>query len=297
MVGSSRDTWRSGLTLLEVLIAIAILALLIGIAYTAIVQGLRVQSSQEAATTAQARLRRVVEVFTQEMRSAVLGAVSDSPYPSDAQTVSFTLLDGGAGFQVESIDVANNRIEVISSNAADLGSANDQMMIVDAGGSAAVFTLASNPQGSAPVYTLVPRGSGCFSGMTAFDTGLSNRNALVFRVKTIGLRYDSASETLFITEGDADELPLAFDLAGFNLSYVYREGDGTLHILDAPLRVGGYPARNATIGGDAVELVRLQVELEGSQRAATGDVSRKYVGQVELASNQTFSIKAVSSCS
>jgi prepilin-type N-terminal cleavage/methylation domain-containing protein len=297
MAAFHQERRRDGFTLLELLIAIAILALLIVIAYSAIVQGLRVQSSQEAATTTQARLRRVVEVFTQEMRSAVLGAVSDNPYASDSQTVSFTLLDGGAGFQVESIDVASNRIEVISSNPADLGSANDQMMVVDAGGSAAIFTLASNPQGSAPVFQLVPTGNGCFSGMSAFDTALSNRNALVFRVKTIGLRYDSASETLFMTEGAEEELPLAFDLAGFTLSYVYREGDGTLHVLDAPLRVGGDPARNAMIGGNAVELVRLQVELEGSGQAVAGEVSRKYVGQVELASNQTFSIKAVSSCS
>jgi len=44
MAGLRRRYGARGLTLLEVLIAIAILGLLIAIAYSAIVQGLRVQS-------------------------------------------------------------------------------------------------------------------------------------------------------------------------------------------------------------------------------------------------------------
>lgn len=287
----------SGITLIEMLIAIFVLSLLIVIAYSAIVQGLQVQSSQEAATSTQARLRRVAEVYTQELRSAVLGAVSDAPYASDDGSVSFTLLDGGAGFQVSAIDVGDNSIRVIGSASGELGGAGDQGMVVDAGGTAAIFTLAGSPSGSGNEYTLRPSGSGCFTGMVASSAQQGNRNALYFRVKTLGLRYDSDDDTLYLTEGAAAERPLAFDLSGVTIGYVYREPGGDLHVLDAPIRVGGNPARNATIGGEEVELVRLQVQLEGEGRAMTGDVSRTYVSQVELAANQSFSVKAVASCS
>ncbi len=298
MAGLRRRYGARGLTLLEVLIAIAILGLLIAIAYSAIVQGLRVQSSQEAAVSTQARLRRIAEVFTQEMRSAVLGAVSDEPYESNETAVSFTLLDGGAGYQVIAIDSGANAIEAVTGTPSSPWGAGDQMMVVDAGGTAAIFTLSSQSNLSGGVFRLSPQGGNCFSGMVAFDPDdAANRGALLFRVKTLGLRYDADSETLFMTEGDDDERPLAFDVRGLELSYVYREPDGTLHTFDEPLRVGGHPARNTTFGSAAVELARLQVRLEGTGRAVTGEVARNYVAQVELGSNQTFIIKAVSSCS
>lgn len=285
----------NGITLVELLVAIFILALLIAIAYAAIVQGLRVQSSQEAATTTQARLRRVAEVYTQELRSAVLGAVSDSPYPSDADSVSFTLLDGGAGYQVSAI--SGDSITVIGDTAANIAGAGDQGMLVDAGGAAAIFTLSGSPTGSGNEFTLSASGTGCFTGMVASDSLQTNRGALFFKVKTIGIRYDAGDQTLYMTEGEDAERPLAFDLSAVDIGYVYREAGGTLHVLDEPIRVGGHPARNGTIGSESVELVRLQVQLEGEGRAVTGDVSRNYVSQVELAGNQSFTVKAVSSCS
>jgi len=143
----------------------------------------------------------------------------------------------------------------------------------------------------------VPVAPNCFAGMVAADDQLRNRNPLLFRVKTLGLRYDSDDDNLYLTEGTAAERPLAFDLSDVTIGYVYREAGGTLHVLDGPIRVDGHPARNATIGSEEVELVRLQVQLAGEGRAVTGDVTRNYVSQVDLASNQSFSVKAVSSCS
>lgn len=287
-----------GFTLIEALIAIAVLGIIITIAYGAIVQGLRVQSSQEAATSSQARLRRITEVFTQELRSAVLGAVSDSPYASSGTAVSFTLLDGGAGYQVTQIDVAGNSVTTVSSDSAtDLGTTGEQMLLVDAGGQAVIFTLASTPTSAGSGrYRVSPSGSSCFSGMTSYS-GVGNRNALVFKVKTLGISYDAGADTLRLTEGGATERPLAFDLSDVVIQYVYREvNSGNLHVEGAPLREGGHPARHSVIGGQPVELVRLQVALASQGRALTGDVTRNYVSQVELAANPSFSIKAVATC-
>ena len=286
-----------GFTLIEALVAIAVLGIIITIAYGAIVQGLRIQSTQEAATSSQARLRRITEVFTQELRSAVLGAVSDTPYASDGTAVSFTLLDGGAGYQITQIDVAGNSVTAVAASASDLAGSGDQVMLVDAGGQAVIFTLAATPTSAGSSrYQVSPSGSDCFAGMSAYS-GVGNRNALLFKVKTLGISYDDGSNTLMLTEGGASERPLAFEISDLVIQYVYREvNSGDLHVEAGPLREDGNPARNAAIGGEPVELVRLQVALASQGRALGGDVTRNYLSQVELAANPSFSIKAVATC-
>lgn len=289
----------AGFTLVEMLIAMAILMVILGITYAAIMQGLQVQSSQEAATSTQARLRRVTEVFTQELRSAVLGAISDVPYASGANAVSFTLLDGGAGYQVSNIDAVGNLLTVvIGSEGSNLGSGGEQLMLVDAGGQAVIFRLNGAPTSAGGGgFRVYPQGSSCFDGL-ALKTEGSTQNALLFRVKTIGMRFDEGSQTLFQTEGVSSERALAFDLTGVDIEYVYRETNtDALHIFAEPLRADGRPTRNTAYASQPVELVRLQVGLSSSAHSLLGTVSRNYVGQVELAANPSFQIKAVSSCS
>lgn len=278
------------------LIALAILGLILGITYAAIAQGMRVQSGQEAATSTQARLRRVAEVFTQEIRSAVLGAVGDLPYESGTDAVSFMLLDGGAGFQVTTIDAPGNNLRVMAP-ASSLGTTGTQMMLVDAGGQAVVFTLSGTPTAATGGnVTVRPSGSACFLGLSSTSTA-DNLNALLFRVKTVGLSYDGV-DTLNLTEGNLPERPLAFNLSGVEIEYVYRSlVNGNLFTFSAPLQdTNGRPARNAVHSGQQVELLRLQITLESRARALTGMVERSYVSQVDLASNPNFSIKAVSAC-
>lgn len=290
-----RQGAKRGFTLVEMLIALGILSIVLAVAYAAISQGLRVQSGQEAATATQARLRRITEVFTQEVRSAVLGAVANVPYTSGANSVSFMLLDGGAGFQVTAIDVGSNTLNVYGT-AADVGAAGTQVMLVDSGGQAVLFNVGTNGSGSGGTRLLTPSKGACFTGMAASSTTGSNRGSLLFRVKSLGLSYDG-TDTLYQRERNGDAQALAFNLTGVQIDYVYRgKTTSTLYTLSAPLTEAGNPTRNSVHNGEPVELLRLQIELRSEGRSLGGTVERNYVSQVELGSNPSFNIKAVRSC-
>lgn len=287
-------TDRRGFTLIEALIALAILGVILAAAYAAISQGLYVQSNQEAATSTQARLRRVTEVVTQELRGAVLGSVSNTPYVSGESAVSFLLLDGGAGYQITNIDAASNRINAVG-DAAAFGGSGSQLMLVDAGGQAVIFTLRSNSLGSGGTRQLVPTAGGCFHGLTTTAV-TANQNSLLFRVKTLGLEYDG-EDTFYMRERNKARQPLAFNLSGVTFEYIYQGKDsGELHSLSAPLTDDGLPAKQGSIGGEAVELTRLQLVLRSSAQSLGGLVERSYVSQVELGTSHSFNIKAVRSC-
>jgi len=286
----------SGITLIELLIAMAILGLLMALAYGAVMQGLTVQSSQEAATASQARLRRITEVFTQELRSALLGAVSNEPFTAGSSAVSFTLLDGGAGYQVGSVDAFGSSLDIVApvTTAGQLGLLGRQAMAVDAGGQAVIFQV-SSISASGTNWKVTASRSGCFSGMSTSQG--DNRNMLLFAVRTLGVNFDAGEQTLYQQEGSGSVTPLAFDLSDFRIEYVYRNSStGELHTLGAPLQDGGLPAKFATIGGSPVELHRLQLYLESTTHSSRGDVVRSYQSQVDLSNNESFSIKVVESC-
>lgn len=286
----------SGFTLLELLVAITILTIILGITYAAISEGLRVQSSQEAATSSQAKLRRITEVFTQELRSAVLGAIADAPYASATSSVSFTLLDGGAGYQVLPHDSGNNNSFKNAANvrliAPELDLATgDQALMVNASGQAILFDVGTVTRvgGSGSVEWNVVH-PGCANTIDYTP------NTLLFKVRSVGLSYDPTTKTLYQREGSGAAVPLAFDLSSFRIDYVYQDSDGTPYAFGEPRKVGGKPVRNDSYGGKTVQLARLQLSVGSEAKALTGTVKRSYLSQIELSSNPSFQIQAVTTC-
>jgi prepilin-type N-terminal cleavage/methylation domain-containing protein len=272
---------QKAFTLIEVLVALAIFGILIAIVSGAIMQYLRVQSDQEAVTSAQAKLRRVTELVSQEMRGAVFGSIiaddANNNYDADTNSLSFLLLDGGAGYPVTTGNSAVFSTATtldISSSAADttaLGIApGDELLMLNKDGVGLVF----RPD------TLVRNGTTRWR--ITHSTGCTNTipytpNTMLFKVRTFAVRHDPATNTLFARDGGVEQT-LAWNISDFRIDYVYSNNDGT----NTQINPTGYPA--STIG--SASLQRLQVVASTKERSRGKEIERTYSSQIELASNQ-----------
>lgn len=291
-----------GLTLLEVLVALTVFASVAFIATSGVINSLRAQATNEAATSAQAKLRRITEVFTQELRSAVLGGVTNFPYPSGGSQISFLLLDGGAGYQVLPHDSGNNdsfknanNVEIIAGGTlaqirADLE--NSEVLMVNGNGDAVILPVTvvqQNGPSSSPRFRLMHP--------ACSNTIDYTPNTLIMSVRSLGLSYDPDSGDLYQRGRTGAPVPLAFDLEELKLEYVYQEGDGTVHVFDQPLLVDGAPVREAQLGGQTVRLARVQLTVAATELTMGGrEVRRSYTGQVEMSFNESFRIDKVVPC-
>jgi len=282
-----------GFTLLEVLIALLVFGIVAAIATAGVANVLKVQAINEAASSAQAKLRRVTEVFTQELRSAVLGGITNDPYTSGPNEISFLLLDGGAGYQVLTKSGFSSSTSMSIAAAGNLTSVRaalngKQVLMVNNDGEAVVMQVSAvDTDGSA--FSLTH--AGCR------NTIAFTQNTLVLAVRSLGLSYNTTDGNLYQREGGGSAVPLAFDMAGLDLEYVYREGDGTPHVLSDPLKSNGQPIRNGLIGSANVTLARVQVTVSADELMSGGrSLERSYTGQVELSTNHSFEINKVVTC-
>lgn len=265
---------QTGMTLIEVLVALAILGLVFILTSSGIVQGLTVNRLQQDATNTQSKLRRITEVVSQELRSAVLGGVADFPVTSDSDGISFVLLSGGGG------------VTVLPRPGADWGNAENTL--VHATDSTALQALVGKPaimisgSGDALVINQVSsatservRHPGCKISM---DYDPATR---LYGIRTIGFTYDSNTQTLYqriFDSTEVEELPFAFGLTEFSVGYEYTSRDET-RLLSAPYRVDGNPQPTFKDGGDEFELSRLRLTLASGD---DGGVIHEHVAYVEL---------------
>ena len=308
----------SGITLVELLIALAILSTVIALSSSGIIGTLRAQSINEANTSSQAKMRRISEVLTQEVRGAVLGGIAAEPYASGENSVSFLLLDGGAGYQVLPFISSFNQKNFKSQNRVRVATGdrpeeliNSQALLVNTNGEAVVFdvsTVSGEVSGEAKA-----KDGAYVVRHNCTDTIPYTNSMLLFKVKTTGIEYDKNSGTLLQTEANEPEPnELAFDLSEFSVKYVYQDDDGKTYSLknpllngdDLPLTSGSYEVKQddeTTEDEDESEtkqvtLVRLQLVMGAEVPAAGGrTVERSFASSIELANlNQTQQVKGAS---
>ncbi|MFA5551019.1 MAG: prepilin-type N-terminal cleavage/methylation domain-containing protein [Trueperaceae bacterium] len=294
---SSRIRKRQlGITLVELLIALAIFGLVMAMAYGGIVNALRVQGDQEIITTAQARLRRVVEVITQDIRSAVFGSITGVPYASDSDSISFMLLSGAAGFAVDingySTTSTNTTITASPSDIAALTSS-----IAD-GGLQMVMVNGTNGQGV--VYNVTRINS---LGNSRYELQHpSCRNTIdqaggiqLFEIARLGLRYDADDRTIYMREDTGAEQPLAFEIDGLSFRYTYRAGTASI-VRDEPFLRDGVPSRRYVDGASSYSLDRIQMVITSREISRGREIERTYSGTVDLSSNESYRVMEVVAC-
>lgn len=285
-----------GLTMVEVLIALAILSIVLGLAYGAITSSLRVQSTQEAATTTQAKLRRIVEVVSQDLRGAVFGSITDDPYTSGSQQVSFMMLTGGAGFSVLDRPNFHNATSFEVLMSGDHVRSGDQIVLVNRAGNGVVMNV-STVSGSGGRRTV----TGSCRNTIDFEGGV-----LMFLVETTGIRYSAADNNMYLRVKGGSEQPFAFDLEGLRFDYVYTHLESannadppseTTVITTEPVRgTNGVPVRSYYDGDHRFGLTRIQLVIEDTADSMAGANVHAYSGQIDLTRAEHFKVEEIISC-
>jgi prepilin-type N-terminal cleavage/methylation domain-containing protein len=272
---------RQGFTLVELLISLAILGIVLGIASNAIIQYLGVQSDQEAATSAQARLRRSTEIVSQELRGAILGAVTNTPYTASTSQLSVALLDGAAGYQVTSFNGTTTTIISTVGTANDTGfAANDMIMIVGANGEAILRKVNTLAQGATGSSTWNLSHPSC-----TLPTTLPT-DPLLFKVRTLGYKFDTSTSSLLANERGT-EAAVAFNITGFKVDYIYISNTGATKTNPVGT-TKQYPERTVEVSGVNYTLDRLQVTMTALEKSRGKDVERSYSSQIDLVDNSRF---------
>ncbi|WP_287369894.1 prepilin-type N-terminal cleavage/methylation domain-containing protein [Oceanithermus sp.] len=298
---------RAGFTLIEFLVGLLILGVLMTVAYRGIVGSMQVNADQDTVAGLQAKLRRTMEVFTQELRSAVFGSITDSPFTSTNRSISFALIDGSSGYVVLPHDSGQNSSFVVADNVQVASGATtsrqfgidvgDRILMINPSGEAIIFDVGSVVQNGSGVWRIVH--PGC-----ANQINYAN-NTLLFKIQTLGfamgdtLGSNYEPKTLYMKTGSGVVEPLAFDLSQFRIDYVYQEPGGTT-VLN-PTRAEGYsadyPAPTVTSsGGTIYTLTRLALELGAEKNSRNKMIRRALTGNVELSSNQTYKIRRLYAC-
>jgi len=252
---------KTGFTLIETLVSLSLLLILLGLAYNGIDRFMRVRQQQDVITATQAKLRRTVEVFTQDLRSAVFGAIIDEPYASGEDAVSFALLKGNSGFKVYTSNPAGwsdayDTVVIAENPGLRRG---DRVMIVNQAQKAVILKVTGVRNLGGNRWHI--RHNGCKNTLSYYS------NTLLFGVDLYGIRYDEDQKALILNE-KGNELPLAFGIEDFEIEYL--------------------PSR--------AQAQRLKVHLTAESPLREGTIARGYTGVVELSNNATFDVKEVVAC-
>lgn len=288
MSTSSSHSRIRGVSVVELLVALAILGVVLTLAYSGIIGSLTTQVQQESTVAAQGKMRRIVEVLSQELRSAVFGSLIDAPYSSSSSSVSFLLLAGGAGYPVGRYSSSGvSQIDVVApSTGLAVG---NQVLIADQHGRG-VLTRITN------IGAVQSNGMRRFT----FSCGMPmpyTANTLMFDVTSLGIRYDADLSEIFLrTSLNGIEQPFAFDISAFRLDYIYVAPGMDPIVRPAPERTGGIPSQSIDVGGVSYRLARLQVVLSVEAVNRDDIVTHTLSSQIELLSNQDFALRELTTC-
>ncbi|WP_233498309.1 hypothetical protein [Meiothermus sp. QL-1] len=279
--------------MLELLLALLVLVLVMSIAFSTSIQGLQLNQANEAISSAQNKARRVLEVLSQDLRTAAFAVITHVPFDSNATGISFAQVAGGAGYTVTA--VAGGGFTLVS-NSPTLTSeipAGSRLILVDGNGNAVLTRASSTPVVSGlNLYTIATT---CANLPISVTT-----ETLASVVNLMGYSYDANNRKLiYRVQGDPAPTDVAYDVSNFRVDYVYRRRSGTT--LSEERNPSGYLVNNRaqvyfTSGGAEYALRRVQFTL-GVQVPLRGrNVERTYTGQVDMINTLYYEARTVSTC-
>ena len=285
----------AGVTLVELLVAMAVLGTVLGLAYGTLTSGVRSQRLSEANVTTQAKLRRILEVMSQDVRGTVFGSISNVPFINSETAISFSLITGGAGYQVLQQGTSNTinpgPLSLISNTPPNLGG---QTLLLNSQGSGVIFNVASVAQNASGNYQIT---------MPSCGSPTYTLNTLLYRINTMGYRYDAAQKMLYIkAAGATAEQPLAYDISAFKITYIYvNRTTGALIEKNAPEQIGGVPQKSYTVSGtnppqEAV-LRQIRLYISSTQKIIGREIAKSYQTTIDLGYSQALNVKEIRSCS
>lgn len=280
-------------TVLELLLALVVLVIVMSIAFNTSIQGLQLNQSNEAISTAQNKARRVLEVLSQDLRTAAFAIVTNAPFNSNTTSISFAQVAGGAGYTVSA--VAGSTLTLVS-NSTTLASeipVGSRLVVVDGNGNAVLTRTNSLPTASGSnTYTLTTTCNNLPISATS--------QTLASVINLMGYSYDGSNQKLvYQVQGDVATTDVAFDVTNFRIDYVYQRR--TSAALSEERNPSGYMVSGRvqpyfTSGGAEYSLRRVQFTL-GVQIPLRGrNIERTYTGQVDMINTLYYQAKVVNVC-
>jgi prepilin-type N-terminal cleavage/methylation domain-containing protein len=283
-----------GFTLIEMLISMAIFAVVAFLTMVVVTQALQYNAKQQATVAAQSKLRRVIEVIGQEVRSSVFGGVAHAPYASNNTQLSFYLLEQGSGYTVATQPFFEglSSFNILTENEPTL----NEIILVDSYGDPKVTPKVEPSATLFPVSGIVSAGTdtwrinhaGCTNGIK------HNRYLQAFGVHSLGFRLDAASKRLMLSE-DGVEAPMAFGITEFKIDYIYTKGSGGTEKRSTPYLdpITNLPVKILTTKAPTPVETYLLSELHitvSTEELGKEKVTRTYTGQIPLliSSNNDF---------
>lgn len=268
--------YTEGFTLLEILVAMAILSILFTIILLTTFQGARVQSSTERRVGLDSSLRRTTQIITQDLRNAVYGMLTSTPYASDVDSFSVT-------------QAADTASQSVAGPPVAFQSSSSLSVLAQAGFSwpTSTYFILVNPALAQPNATIFSTNSPSVgAGLVVLNhvganTICYSTSNLVQKVNLIGYELNPSQKILYrrvVNEFGNDVSPVAFGVSGFSIAYIAANGTTYTSLSAIP---------------SSSQLVRLTVNITMERPNGLGVESRSLNSTVEVPKIFTLSSNPV----
>jgi Tfp pilus assembly protein PilW len=269
-----------GFSLLEAIIALALLLILFTVVTQVLGTSLRNQTHLTLQADVQTRLKRAMALITEDLRNSSFGLLGSEPYPSGPQSISMVSMAGTAVYPVVQLSSPQSNDFPNQDNFTVIGSPNWSC----SASSPCLLTLLSPASSEAtllPVDNAGPTGNGELAVHSGYANTLCYSSQMfVFRSQAVGYEYIPSAQVLLRTVGfsptSSNTTVAAFGVSGFQISYI--DANGVAHS-QPPSTQQPYA------------LARLAITLTMREQGAFGTtVTRQLTGFVEMSQQQKNSL-------